>query len=65
MGVMGVGSGTGRTKKTPTSIGRDVPSERRRRKEEVSPGKTVCAIVENRNADSPNPDSTSAVVVAR
>lgn len=52
-------------KKKPTIMGIDVPRARRRRKDEVSPGKTVCAIVEKKNADSPKPDITSPVVEAR
>jgi hypothetical protein len=52
------------TKTRPTSIGKDVPSARRRRKAEVSPGNTVCATVENTKADRPKPDMTIPVADA-
>ena len=55
----------GRTRKKPGMKGREVPMARISRNDEVSPGKTACAIVENRKADSPNPDITNPVVVAR
>ena len=45
----------------PKIIGSEVPTARTRRKSEVFPGKTECAIVENKKADNPNPDNTSAV----
>lgn len=51
-------------KKKPMIIWVDVPSARRRRKEDASPGKK-CAMVEKRNADRPKPDMTIPVVEAR
>ena len=46
-------------------IGIDVPSARRRRNDDVSPGNKTCARVEKKNADRPKPDMTSPVVEAR
>ncbi len=45
--------------------GREVPTARMSKNEDVSPGKTAWAIVENKKADRPNPDITNPVVVAR
>jgi hypothetical protein len=45
----------------PKIIGSEVPIAKTRRKSEVFPGKTECAIVENRKADNPKPDNTSPV----
>lgn len=45
-------------------MGNAVPNERISRNDGVSPGKTVWAMVENKNADNPKPDRTSPVVVA-
>jgi len=45
----------------PKTIGSEVPIARTRRKSEVLPGKTECAIVENKKADSPKPDNTNPV----
>lgn len=59
------GSGIGRMKNQPTIIGRDVPIASIRRKSEVFPGNKPCAIVENKNAESPKPDNTNPVVVVR
>jgi hypothetical protein len=42
-----------------------VPRARTKRKSDVFPGKSVCAIVEKKNADNPNPDTTRPVTVAR
>lgn len=64
-GAVGSGRGIGRTKKNPMIIGKDVPRESRRRNSDVSPGYAMCAIEENRNAESPNPESTSPVADAR
>ena len=57
----GVGRGIGRTKNHPKIIGSEVPTAKTRRKSEVFPGKTECAIVENKKADSPKPDNTNPV----
>jgi hypothetical protein len=57
--------GTGRTVNNPMMIGKEVPSERRRRKEEVFPGNKDRARVENRKADRPKPASAKPTVVAR
>jgi len=46
-------------------MGRDVPRERRSRKDEMFPANTACATTEKKNADNPNPDMTIPVVVAR
>lgn len=59
------GRGTGRMKNQPRMVGTDVPIARTRRKSEVFPGNRPCAIVENKNAESPKPDSTNPVVVVR
>lgn len=59
----GVGRGIGRTKSHPKIIGSEVPIANTRRKSEVFPGKTECAIVENKKADNPNPDNTNPVKV--
>jgi hypothetical protein len=59
----GVGRGIGRTKTHPKIIGNDVPMAKTRRKSEVFPGNTACAIVENKKADSPKPDNTNAVML--
>lgn len=53
------------TMKNPRDIGMLVPKARTKRKVEVFPGKTVCAMVEKKNAERPNPDTTSPVTVAR
>lgn len=45
--------------------GKEVPSDRKRRKEEVFPGNNHCARVEKIKADRPNPASTNPTVVAR
>lgn len=47
------------------SIGAAVPIVRISRKEDVSPGDNVCTNRENIKADSPKPDMTRPVVVAR
>jgi hypothetical protein len=47
----------------PKIIGSEVPIAKTRRKSEVFPGKTECAMVENRKADSPKPDNTSPIKV--
>ena len=52
-------------KNCPMRGGTDVPKERRRRKSDVLPGKKRWAIEEKRNAESPNPDITRPVTVAR
>ena len=59
------GSGIGRTMKCPIIIGHAVPTARINRNEDVSPGKKIREMKENRNADSPNPDMTKPTVVAR
>jgi len=46
-------------------MGRDVPRERRSRKDEMFPANTACATTEKKKADNPNPDMTIPVVVAR
>ena len=56
-----VGSGIGRMKNHPKIIGNEVPIAKTRRKSEVFPGKTECAIVENKKAESPKPDNTNPV----
>lgn len=58
------GSGMGRMKKNPRIMGNAVPKERSKRNADVSPANAKWAIVENRNADRPNPDNTIPVVVA-
>lgn len=63
-GLVGV-RGTGLTMSKPTSIGAAVPMARINRKVDVSPGENVCASRENKNAESPKPDRTRPVVVAR
>jgi hypothetical protein len=45
--------------------GKEVPRERRRRNDDVFPGKNHCARVENKKADRPKPESTKPTVVAR
>jgi hypothetical protein len=45
-------------------MGKEVPSARMRRKEDVSPWNIVCDKVEKKKADKPKPDSTIPVVVA-
>lgn len=55
----------GRTRKKAGIKGSEVPIARISKNEEVSPGKTTCAMVENKKADSPNPEITNPVVVAR
>lgn len=55
----------GRTKKKPSIMGSDVPTARTSRNSDVFPGNMTCAMVENRKAESPKPDMTSPVVVAR
>lgn len=45
-------------------MGKAVPTVNRNRSEDVSPGEKRPAIVEKKNADSPNPESTSPVVDA-
>lgn len=57
--------GTGFTVNSPVIIGREVPRASIRRNEDVSPGKTVWANVENTNALRPNPDITREVAEAR
>jgi hypothetical protein len=57
-------TGTRRTMKKPRIMGSVVPSARTRRKDDTSPGNKVCAIVENMNAESPNPETTRPVTVA-
>ena len=47
------------------SIGIDVPIDRTSRNPDVLPGNSVCANVEKKKADSPNPLATMLVVVAR
>ena len=59
------GRGIGRTKKKPMTMGIDVPIARTSRNSDVSPGNMTCAIVENRNADRPNPEMTRPTTVAR
>lgn len=59
------GRGTWRTKNQPIIIGMDVPIARTSRKSEVLPGNRPCAIIENKNAESPKPENTSPVVVVR
>lgn len=56
-----VGSGIGRMKNHPKIMGSEVPIAKTRRKSEVFPGKTECAIVENKKAESPKPDNTRPV----
>lgn len=56
-----VRGGIGRINNHPKIIGIEVPIAKTRRKSEVFPGKTVCAIVENKKADSPKPDNTNPV----
>lgn len=46
-------------------MGKEVPMASTRRNAEVSPGNMICAMLENKNADKPNPDNTMPVVVAR
>ena len=55
----------GRTKKYPNIIGRDVPIARTSKNSDVFPGKIMWDMLENKNADSPNPDMTSPLAVAR
>lgn len=57
----GAGRGIGRTKNSPKIIGSEVPIAKTRRKSDVFPGKTECAIAENKKADSPKPDNTNPV----
>lgn len=45
-------------------IGHAVPTARINKNEEVSPGKKMREMKENRNADSPNPEKTRPTVVA-
>ena len=55
--------GEGRIRNQPSAIGIGVPSARVSKKLEVFPGKIVCAIVEKRKADNPNPATTTPVMV--
>jgi len=41
-----------------------VPRAKTRKKEEVSPGKKKCAMLEKKNAERPKPEITSPVVDA-
>lgn len=45
--------------------GNEVPSERKRRRDDVFPGKNERARAEKKNADRPNPERTKPTVVAR
>jgi hypothetical protein len=49
----------------PMMMGREVPSDRKRRKDEVLSGKNQRARAEKKKADKPNPESTKPTVVAR
>ena len=60
-----VGRGTGLTMNRPISIGVAVPMARVSSKADVFPGKSVCASREKKKAESPKPDMTRPVVVAR
>lgn len=55
----------GLTRKNPTIMGIEVPRESKSNNEAESPGKKTCATVENKKADSPKPEMTIPVVVAR
>jgi hypothetical protein len=57
--------GTSLTTNRPMSIGIAVPRARTSKKPEASPGNSVCASSENQKAESPKPDKTRPVVVAR
>jgi hypothetical protein len=46
-------------------MGSDVPRERSSRKDETLSANAICAIMEKKNADRPNPDITRPVEVAR
>ena len=52
-------------KKNPSIMGSDVPNASTRRKSDVLPGNSICEIVEKKNADNPNPDTTMPTIVAR
>ena len=52
-------------KKKPSIIGSDVPRASTRRKSDVFPGNRTCEIVEKKNADSPDPDTTTPTTVER
>ena len=54
----------GRTMNQANSIGREVDRERRCNREDVSPGKNTCAIVEKQNAERPKPAKTRPITVA-
>jgi hypothetical protein len=51
--------------KNPIMTGSEVPSERKKRRDEVFPGKSQCASAEKKNADRPKPERTKPTVVAR
>ena len=55
----------GRMKKKPRIMGSAVPTASMSRKSDVLPGKSVCAIVEKRNAERPKPEMTIPFAVAR
>lgn len=59
------GRGTGWIINHPMIIGTDVPIASINKRSEVLPGKSPCAIVEKRNAESPKPEYTSPMVVVR
>jgi hypothetical protein len=45
-------------------IGMDVPSAKTRKKDDVSPGKNRCAMLEKKKAERPKPEMTRPVVDA-
>ena len=45
-------------------IGMDVPRAKTRKKDDVSPGKNRCAMLEKKKADRPKPEMTRPVVDA-
>lgn len=55
----------GTTRKSPNSMGTDVPTASRSRNEDVFPAKAMFDTVENRKAERPKPEITIPVVVAR
>jgi hypothetical protein len=63
--ALGGGSGMGRTRKKPMTMGSAVPNARRRRSEEVSPANATRDVAEKTNAERPYPDITSPVAVPR
>ena len=55
----------GRMRKNPIIMGMVVPTERRRRNEDVFPGKNQRERFEKRKAERPKPDMTRPAAVAR